>query len=479
VLWKAVERVTWGCGYRHIRTGKWPAYWHLDEIVPAGLSCRHMPAVADLRWHQGVKENERRQRSPRRLLLLAFAFPPNPAPGSARAWRFYKYLPAFGYETHVITASAPDIARPRVKWVAPPPKHFNEKVLRKFFFPFDEDVSWTLPALSEARHLHAKTPFDVVLSTVPYIHDHIVALALKKEYGMPWIADYRDPIVGNPFRVHIGLSSGVDRFLDARFFHNADLLVAVTDRVRKEWLERFPEVESKSKVIWNGYDPEEVVAPKPLPERNFRLVAHYGNIYGSRTPAPAFRAAWRLIERGRLDPKSFRFRLIGSLDPGILANNSELFEHLVVAGCLELRPPVPRPQALDQMMHSDSFLLADNNGAGMGHTVPAKIFEYIRVGRPVLALTADHSAVEHILAMSGIRYVCMNEQMNAEECDARLLEFLRLPTTPVALTERFLTEFNGRDQARRLAEHIDDIIDRRYTHGRSVAEEDMNQLVES
>ena len=115
----------------------------------------------------------------------------------------------------------------------------------------------------------------------------------------------------------------------------------------------------------------------------------------------------------------------------------------------------------------------------MGHTVPAKIFEYIRVGRPVLALTADHSAVEHILAMSGIRYVCMNEQMNAEECDARLLEFLRLPTTPVALTERFLTEFNGRDQARRLAEHIDDIIDRRYIHGRSVAEEDMNQLVES
>lgn len=352
-------------------------------------------------------------------------------------------------------------------------------MLRRFFFPFDESVSWTLPALTAARHLHREVPFDAVLSTVPYIHDHIVALALKKEFGMPWIADYRDPIVGNPFRVPHGLSGSVDRFFDARFFHNADLLVAVTDKVRQEWIERVPEVAAKSDVIWNGYDPDEAITPKRLPERPFRLVAHYGNFYGSRTPAPVLASALRLVERGALDPKSFAIRLVGSIDPLILTRYGDLFEHLVVAGCLELLPPVPRPQALEQMMHSDSLLLADNNSAGMGHTVPAKLFEYIRVGRPVLALTAGQSSVENILARSGVRYVTLNDRMDEASCDARLMEFLQLPTEPVNLNPDFLQEFNGREQARKLAGLIDSILDRRKTGKRRLAADQYSETVET
>ena len=415
----------------------------------------------------------------RRLLLLAYAFPPNPASGSARAWRFYKYLPEFGYEIHVITASPADIPQPRVHRVAAPRRNFNERVLRKFLFPFDEDISWTLPALTAARDLHRETPFDVVLSTVPYIHDHIVALVLKKEFGMPWIADYRDPIVGNALRIRHGISAEVDRFLDARFFHNADLLVAVTDRARQEWVERAPEVASKSEVIWNGYDPEEVIQPKPLPERPFRLMAHFGNFYGGRTPVPALASALRLIERGELDPRSFRIRLVGALDPRFLVSHGDLYEHLIVLGCLELQPPVPRPQALEQMMQSDSLLLADNHSTSTRHTtVPAKLFEYIRVGRPVLALTASQSPAEQILALSGVPHVIMTDQMDAALCDARLLEFLQLPTTPVDPTPRFLAEFNGRNQARKLAGHIDTILDRRLTGGSSRAEENGTEPVE-
>ena len=295
---------------------------------------------------------------------------------------------------------------------------------------------------------------------------------------MPWIADYRDPIVGNPGRVPHGVSSGVDRFLDARFFHNADLLVAVTDRVRQEWVERAPEVAFKSEVIWNGYDPEEAIEPRPVPERAFRLLAHFGNFYGSRSPAPLLASTLRLIERGELDPKKFLIRLVGSIDPRILVSHGDLFEHLIVSGCLELRPPVPRPQALEQMMEADSLLLADYLVDGVGFTVPAKIFEYLRVGRPVLALTASQSPIEQILALSGVRHVIMTDQMDAALCDARLLEFLQLPTTPVDLTPRFLAEFDGRNQVRKLAGHIDTILDRRLTGGGSRAEENGTKPVE-
>src|ERR1019366_6884022 len=198
----------------------------------------------------------------RKLLIVTHAFPPNPAPGSARAWRLYKYLPEFGYETYVITASPQDKPSPRLTWVPVPARSFGERVLRKFVFPSDEDIQWIFPASRAAEAFIAATPMDAVLSTVPYIQDHIIGYRLKKNFNLPWIADYRDPIVGNPFRQSTGIPGLSDRFLNARFFASADLLVSVTDYAKQAWIQRSPEVASKSVVIWNGYDPEETIAPK-------------------------------------------------------------------------------------------------------------------------------------------------------------------------------------------------------------------------
>jgi glycosyltransferase involved in cell wall biosynthesis len=405
-----------------------------------------------------VKASDPEPRSPRNLLLIAYAFPPNPAPGSARAWRFYKYLPEFGYNVHVITASPAEHVRPNVEWVPLPERGLREKVLRRVFFPVDDDISWAQPALRAAKQMMANTRIDAVLSTVPFIHDHLIALVLKRDFGIPWIADYRDPVVGNPFRPTTGVPGMVDRFLDARFFAHADLLIAVTDRVQREWIERCPEVAGKTAVLWNGYDPEENIEPRPLPERSFRLIAHFGNFYGSRTPVPVLESCLRLIKRGALEPWTIRFRFVGGIDARIIASHNDLFERLIVSGCLELFPPVPRPQALEQLMQADSLLLADNNQASMGHTVPAKLYEYIRVRRPVLALTVNGSPVEQILGMSGVRFVTMSQQFDPSENDRRLLEFLSLPTEPVSLSEQFLNEFNGRNQAHTLAGMLDRII---------------------
>jgi glycosyltransferase involved in cell wall biosynthesis len=406
----------------------------------------------------------------RKLMIITHAFPPSPTPGSARAWRLYKYLPEFGYETHVLTASRPDHQQPRVTWVPVPPRNLVERTLRKYVFIADEDIHWTLPALRVARQLIAETPMDAVLSTVPYIQDHVIAHQLKKKLGLPWIADYRDPIVGNPFRRSTGMPGMADRFLGARFFDAADLLVAVTDYGREEWIRRCPEVESKSAVIWNGYDPEEAIAPKPIPSGSCRVVSHIGSFYGGRDPVVPLASILRLVRRGTLDPARFRFRLIGAIEPAIRERHSELFSQLVAMGCLELVPLMPRPQALDAMMESDSLLLVDTNQAAIGHTVPAKLFEYIRVGRPILAVTVQGSPVERILAMSGVRFVPLYPDMDDAAIDARMVEFLNLPTHSVELQEQFLVEFNGRNQARTLAGLLDKILGVRPKGSRAIDE---------
>jgi glycosyltransferase involved in cell wall biosynthesis len=361
----------------------------------------------------------------------------------------------------VITASHPDQAYPRVQFVAPPPKDILEKVLRRFFFPYDESVSWVFPALRAAQELVEQIPMDAVLSTVPYLHDHIVALALKRRYGIPWIADYRDPLVGNPFRTTHGFPGMMDRFFDARFFSAADLLVAVTDRIQTEWNERCPEVAAKTAVIWNGYDPEEPIGPKAIPARPYRLISHFGSFYLGRTPIPLLSAVLRLIRQGVPEAKRLRIRFVGFLDPRVLTAHGELFEELVTGGYLELVPPVPRPRALEMMMESDSLLLADNNEAHMGHTVPAKLFEYLRIGRPILALTVPGSMVERVLRKSGVGFVAVSDELIATEFDARIREFLQMPTDPAILSPQFLGEFNGKEQAGKLAGLIDRMLDQR------------------
>ena len=55
------------------------------------------------------------------VLLLAYHFPPDNASGSARPFRFYKYLPEYGYEPHVITASPQTgVQLPRVTFAVCP-----------------------------------------------------------------------------------------------------------------------------------------------------------------------------------------------------------------------------------------------------------------------------------------------------------------------------------------------------------------------
>jgi len=447
-----------------------------DSLACAGTPRAVRHCAAGVGYNVG--SNGRDRRAKRRLLLVAHAFPPNPAAGSARAWRLYKYLPEFGYETHVITASRAVEPRERVQYVAVPKFKLIDMALRVCLLPYDEAATWTLPALRAARRLMAQTPMDAVISTVPFLCDHVVGMALKTKYGTAWIADYRDPIVGNPFRKAHGMSGWVDRFCDGRFFAHADRLVAVTDQARQDWVKRCPEVAWKTAVIWNGFDPEEAIAPMPLPERPYRLISHFGSFYYGRSPVPVLATARRLIERGALDPKTVRFRFVGFLDSHIEAQHKELFERLAALGCLELLPQVSHAEALRQMMETDSLLLADNNGTSIGHTVPAKLFEYIRVCRPILALTHSQSPVEHILAMSGARFVTLTEEMEAVEADARLLQFLHLPTEPGTLSRDFLDQFNGRNQARKMAELIDGILDARLSPGGTFTEETSKELVE-
>jgi glycosyltransferase involved in cell wall biosynthesis len=387
------------------------------------------------------------------VLILAYYFPPDNYSGAARPGRFARYLPDLGFPVRVIavgeSAEQSDWIR-RVEGETEQVHHRSlaaliERVVRKSLMPHDEGISWVARAVREAVRWHRREPFATVFSTAPPVVTHLAALWLKRRLSVRWVADFRDPLAGNPFRTQ-PIDGYVDPWVERQIFRHADAVIANTEAVGELWRRRYPQWARKVNVIWNGFDPADPLGAMPLPPRAYKVMAHIGEIYCDRHPGILLRAFRRQIDRGALEPGAHRIRLIGNLDADATFDRNDL-TYLLERGCLELIPHIPQEQARAEAAQSDYLVLLDSMA---GLQVPAKLFDYIRVGRPILAVTSQTSAVASILARSGIRHTLLSPGPT-DEIDTRLMEFLRYSTESLPHSEWFTRNFNAVEQTEKLA----------------------------
>ena len=405
------------------------------------------------------------------VLFIAYPYPPCPAVGAVRPGHFAKYLRRMGYNVKVITAFQPDPPSDEVVFV-PNRQHIpnrrtfrglSEMVLRKLFFPSDEAMLWTYDAAAAAGELIRRHVHTVVFSTFPPLNSHMVAWKLKRTHGVRWIADFRDPLAGSPTREltnsHIWwgpvLNSTVDPVIQRGMFSAADVLIANTDTVAEKWRTEHRTLANKIVHISNGFDPESTPGAAPAPVRERRVMSHTGSIYSGRHPGPLLESMDRLIRNGKLDPKRFLLQLIGPIASDAI-RDPELFTRLKDVGCVDATGAVlPHAQARQAMCEADYLLLLDVIISGGGQQLPSKVFEYIPIGRPILAITSRNSPADRLLANSGVPYACIYSDSGPEEADRAVLDVLSRPNTPVPPSEWFLTNFDAVHRTRALASLID------------------------
>ena len=401
------------------------------------------------------------------VLLIAKAFPPENVSGAARPYRFFKYLPEHGYDPYVIAAGieadpvasvhrspGPHPRRGR-KWAA----RFAAAIQR-WVLPYDDSWPWVPYAVSDAQRIVRKQRIGVIFSTSPPLANHMVALGLKLRNRLKWIADFRDPLLGNPFRSREA-ARYYDAVLEKLIFRFADVVVANTDALAEMWKGRYPDWQQKIQVIWNGYDPAEEFRPAPVADRQRLTLAHIGTIYEGRHPGLLLKSLLRLIEAGLVDSHRIRLRLIGWLDRHRISTDAAPFSRLAALGCLEYTGNIiPAEEARKQMAEADSLILLDMNDSHTKLQVPAKIFDYVRVGRPVLAVTSPGSPSEWILRGSGIRHVCIDPTAPPEQIDRQVLQFLELPTEPCTPSRWFREQFDARAHSETLAQILDSFFER-------------------
>ncbi len=404
--------------------------------------------------------------SERIVLIFAYHFPPENAVGGRRPFRFARYLPEVGYRCHVITA-ADQFSRPEstVEYVPDP---FTcqtgrgvgwqvERVIRRFFLPAVVGIRWSSLACKAAQSFVRANPNAeiTIFSTFPPLGTHLAAWQFSRASGLRWIADFRDPLkipswVEGFSRFQRALSGWLERF----FLRRADLVIANTDAMAEEWRVADPSHAGRIQLIWNGFDPEERIEPLPPPARDYKLYSHVGELYSGRNITPLLESISRLIESGRLSAARFRIRLLGNVDRHSMPPESFL-QRARAQGWLEIVPQeVPRAEAQHLMQTSDGLLLIQPQSAIQ---VPGKLFDYVQIGRPVLAYVPPDTPIERVLRQSGIPYRCAYTNSSLQDFDNAVESFFSLPTDYTPMADSFHRDFDSRMQTAKLVRLVDSL----------------------
>jgi glycosyltransferase involved in cell wall biosynthesis len=403
------------------------------------------------------------------VVMLAYHFPPENAIGGARPYRFYKYLSEMGYRCRVITAAdqgghpnldteyVPDpfVTSPRlgIGWQV-------ERAVRKLLFPGVAGFQWSrLACQAASAFLLSQQKAEITIySTFPPLGAHLAALLLARRERLKWIADFRDPLSINPG--HLGLTKfqqKVHLWLEKIILKRADIVIVNTDALAEQWKNAYPNHRDRIHVIWNGFDPADRIEQTALPQRTYRLFSHLGALYEGRNISPLLESISRLIDSGRLMGDRLRIRLVGSISKDCIPG-AEFLARAKDQGWLEIIPDqVPHHEARRMALESDGLLLVQPHTAAL---VPGKLFEYLRLRRPILAFILPDTPIERILKQSGVTYRCVYAGNSFQEIDNTLESFFNRKEEGSEANTWFEENFDAKKQTQAL----DALI--RSMHGR-------------
>ncbi len=439
----------------------------------------------------------------RKFLFIAYYYPPVNAIGAVRAAKFAKYLPAFGWEPVVLTrqwegADLPDVPGVRVVRTAyqdrlrffrrgsggpqaePPPTApaasgvagLRSRLRRLVSFWLkeaiaypDEFIGWKPLALQAARQVIEQDNIALIFSTATPFTSHLVAAQLHREYGLPWVADFRDPWTQSPVWHHSWLRTRVERGLERRTMRRADLLATVSH----PWAEGLGRFHGKPvAVIPNGYDEDDYAGPPPPLTPDF-TITYTGRLYaetyrrahaeGRRDPTPLFAAVRELVAAGEIDPARFKIRFYGPEQDRLLV--LALAGQHGLQGVVSHEGEVAFPEAVCRQRESTVLLLlnwqsARNSFKEQGWFT-AKVYEYFGARRPILALPC-HGGVDALLRETGSGVSATTPEEVAQAIRAWYSEFLQ--NGRVAYTDHgeVARRYTRQHQAGQLAQAFDRVV---------------------
>jgi glycosyltransferase involved in cell wall biosynthesis len=349
----------------------------------------------------------------KKVLLIAYHFPPLGGGGVFRTVKFAKYLPEFGYQPYVLTVknSMYDTQDLTLQGELPSEVEvhrtfsFEHRILRaprrllginlKWFYIPDENIGWLPFGIFTGANLIKKENIDVIYATSPKWTSLLIGFFLKKYTKKPLVIDFRDPWTDNfsiiyPTKYH----KRFERKLETITTNQADYITVAFDSIKNALIKKHPFLESRIATITNGFDPDDFKNLNTHSKTGKFTIVHVGSIYGPLTAKPFLIALKELVEEKSEYKEKLEAIFVGNYgrETPILVTEYGLEENV------RFVEYVPHKKSLEFMLNSQALLLLITIEGSKGDgIIPGKLFEYLASRKPILVIASENNSAAKII----------------------------------------------------------------------------------
>jgi glycosyltransferase involved in cell wall biosynthesis len=363
----------------------------------------------------------------KKVLIISYFFPPDPAIGSLRMQGLAKYLSEFGWEPIILTKKSSPFQELPFRIIQTSQTDYNilSSIMKRFglntkvtvkkqigfsskknkkslidhvsnlvieilAYP-DAQKDWYADAINTSNEFLKYEKIDALVSSSSPQTSSLIAKNLKKEYGIPWIADLRDLWTQNHYYQYSCVRRFFEKKLELKTLETASAITTVSQYLAED-LESFHKNVPVYSIL-NGFDLEEV--------NNFNVeltdkftITYTGTLYnGKRDPKKLFQALRELIDENKIDPKMVEVRFYGPKEDWM---NGEIDDYNL-QGIVSDFGFVSRDIALIKQSESQLLLLLLWDHPSEVGVLTGKLFEYLASKRPILVIGGSKGAVNEVL----------------------------------------------------------------------------------
>jgi glycosyltransferase involved in cell wall biosynthesis len=388
----------------------------------------------------------------KKVIFIAYYFPPIGGPGTQRSLKFVKFLPEYGWQPLVVTGLGEtsahysprdetfhdevpgivDVYRTRRVETGDNPHGLAQRLRDLLGISSLFARNWIREAIKTGVRAYAEKGADLIYVSLSPFEGTLAASSLAERFGLPWIADLRDPWALDEMQVHVSsLHRRFELLRMRRRLQSASIIIMNTPEATKQLLSAFPEFRRKRVVtITNGFDAGDFTCRgKPISvERPFTILhagyLHVGSGLHMRKHTFLYRALGRIVGEVDFLTRSHYFLLQAlerwvASDPGVRSKvrltlvgklseeDKAIARASSVSDLVDFRGYQSHKETVAQMAEASVlFLPMHNLPPGWRATiVPGKAYEYMATGRPILAAVPEGDARDFV-TKAGTGYVC-------------------------------------------------------------------------
>jgi len=385
----------------------------------------------------------------KKVLIIAYAFPPMPYTGVYRTLRFCKHLPEVGWQPLVLTIKdypyhlkdytlldklPKDIKIYRTPTVDPAIwlgniskkfknlssnlhsdikkkttdntknilsqnlnllKRLGRLILHLLSFP-DHEIFWIPFSVIYGIKIILKERPDIIYTSSPPHSTQLIGLILSKLFKKPWVADFRDPWVdvNNYSEQCFGSNTymKIGAYLEALVMENATRVLMVSDLYTQRVKDRYFYLnQEKFQTITNGFDKDDLEGIVPKSYSKF-TITFAGNFYSHIKPDLFLEGLKLWMDRKGLNNLLNKFQILfvghKSTDVDKMIRERDLSN---IVKCIDF---VPKKRAIEICLASHVLLLVIGFNKGSDGILTSKIFDYILCKKPIFAIVPEGEAAE-------------------------------------------------------------------------------------